>query len=86
MYRVVAQVTLRPSILDPQGKAIRSALHNLGLTGVDEVRTGKRIEMTIEAGSEEDARQMAEKACETLLANAVTEDYAVESVDEVQPA
>jgi phosphoribosylformylglycinamidine synthase len=86
MYLAIVRITLRPSILDPQGKAIRSALHNLGLDAVGDVRTGKRVEMAIEAGTVEEARAIAERACDTLLANAVTEDYAVESVEEIQPA
>lgn len=88
MYRVVVRITLRPSILDPQGKAIRQALHALGQDAIQEVRTGKRIELSVEAKSPEAARAAAERACETLLANAVMEDFAVESVEamDAQPA
>ena len=81
MYRAIVHVTLRPSILDPQGKAIQSALHNLGQTGVEEVRTGKRVVLTIRAATAAEARAEAERACATLLANAVTEDFEVESVE-----
>ena len=81
MYRAIVHVTLRPSILDPQGKAIRSALHNLGQTAVEDVRTGKRMVLTIDAGSAEEARAVAEQAGKTLLANAVTENFEVESVE-----
>lgn len=78
MYRAVIAVTPRPSILDPQGKATQHALHNLGYDTIGEVRVGKHIEVTIEADSREEARETAEEACEELLANPVTEDYAVE--------
>lgn len=80
MYHVVVSVTLRPSILDPQGKAIRSALHSLGQSAIDDVRVGKRIELTVEASGEGDARDAARRACETLLANTVMEDFEIESV------
>ncbi|OZC02745.1 phosphoribosylformylglycinamidine synthase subunit PurS [Rubricoccus marinus] len=80
MYRATVHVTLRPSILDPQGKAIQSALDSLGQTAIESVRTGKRFVLTINADSEQEAREAATKACETLLANAVMEDFEVESV------
>ena len=86
MYHVVVTITLRPPILDPQGKAIRHALHDLGQAAVQDVRVGKRIELTVEASNEGDARTVAERACETLLANAVMEDYVVESAEAVQAA
>ena len=86
MYHVVVQISLRPSILDPQGKAIRHALHDLGQGAVQDVRVGKRIDLTIDAASEAEAREAAERACETLLANAVMEDFAVESVRELEAA
>ncbi|MEM1056090.1 MAG: phosphoribosylformylglycinamidine synthase subunit PurS [Bacteroidota bacterium] len=86
MFHVVVQITLRPSILDPQGKAIRHALHDLGQSAVQDVRVGKRIELTIEADTEANARTAAERACETLLANAVMEDFAVESVTALEAA
>lgn len=86
MYHVVVTITLRPSILDPQGKAIRHALHDLGQSAVEDVRVGKRIELTVNAENEEEARAVAARACETLLANAVMEDHAVESVRAVEAA
>ncbi|HIG73007.1 MAG TPA: phosphoribosylformylglycinamidine synthase subunit PurS [Bacteroidetes bacterium] len=86
MYHVVCRITLRPSILDPQGKAIHHALHDLGQTAVQGVRVGKRIELTIDAESEEAAREAASRACETLLANAVMEDFEVESATELEAA
>lgn len=81
MYHVVVTITLRPSILDPQGKAIRHALHDLGQRAVQDVRVGKRIELTVDASSEDEATAIASRACETLLANTVMEDFAVESVE-----
>lgn len=86
MYHVVCRITLRPSILDPQGKAIHHALQDLGQTAVQSVRVGKRIELTIDAESESAAREAASRACDTLLANAVMEDFEVESVTELEAA
>ena len=77
MYKAVVTVTLRPSILDPQGKAMQRALHDLGHGAVQEVRAGKHIEMAVEAASAEEAERIAREACRQLLANPVMEDFAV---------
>jgi phosphoribosylformylglycinamidine synthase subunit PurS len=78
MYKANIVVTLRPSILDPQGKATQHALESIGFTGVDRVRMGKFIEMWIEANTEEAALQVARDACRRVLANTVMEDFRVE--------
>ncbi len=77
MYKAKVNVTLRKSILDPQGKAAHHALANLGLKEVNEVRIGKLIELDIEADSKEKAREIAETACTKLLANEVMEDFEI---------
>lgn len=77
MYKANIRITLRPSILDPQGKAVHHALENLGYDAVERVRMGKYVEMWIEAASEEEAARLAREACEKLLANTVMEDYAI---------
>lgn len=77
-YYATISVTLRPSILDPEGKAVRQALRNLGQTEVSDVRVGKRIELTIEADTEDAAHRVAETSCEQVLANPVTENYEIE--------
>jgi phosphoribosylformylglycinamidine synthase len=84
-YKVTIRVTLRPSILDPQGKAARRALHQLGYEGVEEVRMGKYIELRIDAASEAAAADVAKDACTKLLANAVMEDFAFE-IEALEPA
>ena len=86
MYRVVVRISLRPSILDPQGKAIRHALHDLGQSAVESVRVGKRIELVVDAADEAEAGRIAERAADTLLANAVMEDFAIESVESAEVA
>ncbi len=77
MYKANVRITLRPSILDPQGKAVHHALENLGYDAVERVRMGKYVELWIEAASEEEAARLAREACEKLLANTVMEDYAI---------
>lgn len=82
MYKANIHITLRQSILDPQGKATEHALQNLGFGDVNKVRMGKFVEMWIEAGDEEKARSIADEACSKLMANPVMEDYSftIESV------
>lgn len=80
MYKAKVNITLRKSILDPKGKAAHHALQNLGLKNVEDVRIGKFVEMNIEAGSKEEAYELAETACTKLLANEVMEDYRIDIV------
>ncbi len=77
-YAAVVNVALKPGIADPQGQTIERALPALGYEGVADVRVGKRIELTLEAESPEDARQRVAQMCERLLANPVIESYEVE--------
>lgn len=76
-FHVQVAVTLRPVILDPQGKAVAQGLHSLGFDGVREARVGKLIDLVIEADSEDTARAQAEAACRQLLANPVMENYRI---------
>lgn len=78
MYKATIFVTLRPSILDPKGKASHHALQSLGMTSVKGVRMGKLIEMDIDAPSEDEARSIAVDSCEKLLANVVMENYHID--------
>lgn len=77
MYKAKVHITLRPSILDPKGKATHHALQNLGLAEIKEVRIGKLIELEIDTDSEDEAREIAETACEKLLANEVMENFEI---------
>lgn len=76
--RARVHVTLKQGVLDPQGKAIGTALKSLGFSGVDEVRQGKFIELDIAETDPAKARQQVGEMCEKLLANTVIEDYAIE--------
>jgi phosphoribosylformylglycinamidine synthase len=71
-------VTLKPGVLDPQGKAIAGALASLGFDGVGEVRQGKVIDLEIDGADQAEARSRIEAMCRKLLANTVIEDYAIE--------
>ncbi|MDH3195252.1 MAG: phosphoribosylformylglycinamidine synthase subunit PurS [Hyphomicrobiales bacterium] len=72
-------VTLKQSVLDPQGQAIEGALAALGFDGVGSVRQGKIIDIELSDPVNAEARLKA--MCEKLLANTVIEDYRVEMVD-----
>ena len=68
-------VTLKPGVLDPQGRAIQHALAGLGFAGVGEVRAGKLLELDV-ADDTDDAT--VDAMCRQLLANTVIENYRVE--------
>ena len=72
-------VTLKPSVLDPQGKAIHHAVETIGYRGIENVRQGKYFEVTISTGlSADEARAQVESMARDVLANPVIEDYWVE--------
>lgn len=69
-------ITLRKSILDPQGKAVQHGIHSLGYNTVDDVRIGKFIELSVNASSKREAEEVTRDVCKKLLANPVMEDFA----------
>ena len=72
-------VTLKPSVLDPQGKAIHHAVETIGFTGIKDVRQGKYFEVVIDGSlSKEEARAAIERMARDVLANPIIEDYRVE--------
>jgi phosphoribosylformylglycinamidine synthase subunit PurS len=75
-----ARVTVYPrrEILDPQGKAIRDALHRIGFAEVGDVRAGKSFDIELSAADPESAERELRRMCDRLLANPVVEDYEVE--------
>ncbi|WP_163262621.1 phosphoribosylformylglycinamidine synthase subunit PurS [Bacillus paranthracis] len=81
MYKVKVYVTLRESVLDPQGTTVKGALHSLSFTEVQDVRIGKYMELTIDK-SVTDLDSKVKEMCEKLLANVVMEDFRYE-VEEV---
>jgi phosphoribosylformylglycinamidine synthase len=80
MYLAKVHITLRKSILDPQGKAVEHAVSTLGVSGVQDVRIGKYVEFRIDRPSEKEVRSAAEEVCRKLLANPVMEDFSLEVV------
>ena len=76
--KVRVHITLKPGVLDPQGKAIARALATLGFDGIGEVRQGKVIDLELAAGDRAEARERVEAMCRRLLANTVIENYAIE--------
>ena len=78
MFKAIIKVTLKKKILDPQGKAIESSLHNLGFSTLTGVRTGKNIEIVINDNDLKQTKNSVQSACEKLLANPVTEEFEYE--------
>lgn len=81
MLKVKVYVTLRESVLDPQGSAVKGSLHSMGYNEVQDVRIGKYLELTLEK-SDRDQDTIIREMCEKLLANTVIEDFRYE-VEEV---
>jgi phosphoribosylformylglycinamidine synthase subunit PurS len=68
-------VTLKKSILDPQGKAVEQGIHSLGFESVSNVRIGKYIEMDIDTDLRDEAERMTKQISEKLLANLIMESF-----------
>jgi len=74
-------VTLKPSVLDPQGKAIKHSVELLGYSGISDVRQGKYFEIAIDGDLAEDAaREEATRMAREVLSNPIIEDFRVEIV------
>lgn len=72
------KITLKHGVLDPQGKAIQTAVGSLGIAGVDDVRQGKYIEVVLTETDRAKAEAAVERMCKELLANTVIENYSYE--------
>lgn len=75
--KFLAHINVMPKaeLLDPQGKVVVKNLPNIGIEGVDDVRIGKHIEISLEAANEDEAHDKVENACKKLLANVIMESY-----------
>ncbi len=82
-YLARVDITLKPTVNDPQGNTIRDALHSLGFAAVGSVRAGKYMEIRVEAASKKKAEDNITEMCRKLLANPVIEDFRFE-IDEVK--
>jgi phosphoribosylformylglycinamidine synthase len=76
-YLAEVFVSLKPVVNDPQGLAIRDGLHALGYNGVEAVRAGKYLRVTLDAGSTDDAETQVARMCDQLLTNPVIETYQI---------
>jgi len=76
--KATVHVFLKPGVLDVQGKAVESALHGLGWTGVADVRFGRVIEFAIDETDPAAAKTEVTAMCDRLLANPVIESYRIE--------
>ena len=75
--KVRIYVSLKPGVLDPQGRAIHHALESLGFSGVSDVRAGRLIELEVDDTVTDDA---LDQMCQKLLANMVIENYRIERI------
>ncbi len=75
--KFIAEIDVMPhkELLDPQGKTVVKNMKNIHLQGINDVRIGKHIQMTIEADSQDDAKEKVETACKKLLSNMIMEGY-----------
>jgi phosphoribosylformylglycinamidine synthase PurS subunit len=80
-YRFAVNVLPKDGILDPQGRAVEGSLVHLGVAGISGVRVGRRVELTVEAGSEAEARSTAERLAGELFSNPLIESYRVEWIE-----
>lgn len=84
MYFVKVYVTYKDSVLDPQGEAVKGAVHKLGYEAIEEIRIGKYFEMKV-AKSNRSVEEMIEEVCDKLLANVNMETYRYE-IEELEEA
>lgn len=75
MMRATVHVSLKPSVFDPQGEAVKNALGSLGLEGVQSVRIGKTIEIELDSSNPQQAQEKLDQLCRDLLSNPVIEQY-----------
>ena len=80
-FRFAVNVTPKAGILDPQGRAVEGSLGHLGVEGVTGVRVGRRVDLTVEAGSEGEARATVERLARELFSNPLIEAFEVERIE-----
>ena len=80
MVFVKVYVTYKESVLDPEGEAVKGALHRMGYSEIEEVRIGKYFEMQVNPGTRP-VEEVIEEACDKLLANVNMETYRFEIMD-----
>jgi phosphoribosylformylglycinamidine synthase PurS subunit len=80
-FRFAVNVLPKPGILDPQGRAVEQSLPHLHVTNVSRVRVGRRVELTVGADSEAEARVVVDGLARELLSNPLIESYALELLE-----
>ena len=80
-FRFAVNVLPKDGLLDPQGRAVEGSLGHLGIEGVSEVRVGRRVELTVDAATEGDARTTVERLATELFSNPLIESFAIEWID-----
>lgn len=78
MYNVKVYVTYKESILDPQGEAVRGAVHRMGFDEIEDIRIGKYFEIKVSDTADRSVEEVIETICDKLLANVVLESYRYE--------
>ena len=78
IYRAEIDIMPHADLLDPQGKTVLKNMGNVDIQGVQDVRIGKHVTMSVEADSEEAAKATVQKSCEKLLANLIMEKFSFE--------
>jgi phosphoribosylformylglycinamidine synthase PurS subunit len=79
-FRFAVNVTPKPGILDPQGRAVEGSLGHLGIVGVSAVRVGRRVELTVDGVDEPVARGVVDQLARELLSNPLIEAYTIEPI------
>ena len=79
-FRFAVNVTPKPGILDPQGRAVEKSLPHLGIAGVSGVRVGRRVELTVQAADAAAARVVVDRLASELLSNPLMELFDVEAL------
>ncbi len=74
-FQAVVYVKLKDGVLDPQGSTIKRALGDMGYKGIEEVRSGRVFEITLNSRSREETEKLLDQICKKLLANPVIERY-----------
>ena len=80
MYKAKILITLRDTILDPQGKTVEHSLHSLGYSNISNTRIGKYITLDIDSATTEEAGKITDAICNKILSNPVMEDYSFELI------
>jgi phosphoribosylformylglycinamidine synthase subunit PurS len=83
-WRFAVNVTPKPGILDPQGKAVERSLPHLGIAGVTGVRVGRHVELSVTAADEAEARRVVDRLAGELLSNPLMEQFAVVALGEAE--